>query len=179
MSIWESAGLLLLGIAIGTFSGTVGLGGGILVIPTLMLFLGFSQRQANGTSLAMLLPPIGIFAVMAYHKAGDVNWPVACLLAAGFMPGAYLGAWIVQSGMVSERGLRLVFGYFLLYVAGRFLFRTGAPARAGVETALLMAAYGIARLFARSLGRKLAKQPYWPQIYQDRLARPEAYDYEI
>ena len=60
--------LVLIGLCIGTISGMVGIGGGILVIPALMFFFGFSQAKANGTSMTMLLPPIGVFAVLVYHR---------------------------------------------------------------------------------------------------------------
>ena len=87
--------LIFVGFAIGTFSGMVGIGGGILVIPVLMFYFGFSQARANGTSLAMLLPPIGIFAVLAYWRAGNIDWATAGLLAVGFACGAYVGARLV------------------------------------------------------------------------------------
>src|SRR3954469_4502648 len=120
--------LLLLGVAIGVISGMIGLGGGTMVIPALIYFYGFSQKQANGTSLAMLLPPIGIFAVMAYNKAGNINWPFATLIAAGFASGAYLGGVLVNTGKVPETALRIMFAVLLLYVAGRMLFRTDGRA---------------------------------------------------
>src|SRR5689334_18824349 len=66
--------LLLIGLAIGTISGMVGIGGGVLVMPVLMFFFGFAQAKANGTSLAMLLPPIGIFAVLAYWRTDNIDW---------------------------------------------------------------------------------------------------------
>src|SRR5580765_8167162 len=91
MSSIELILLAGVGLLIGVLSGLVGIGGGILVIPVLMIGFAFSQAEANGTSLAMLLPPIGIFAVLTYSRAGYVNWRFALVLAAGFAPGAYLG----------------------------------------------------------------------------------------
>src|SRR5947207_7450889 len=103
--------LVLVGFAIGTFSGMVGIGGGVLVIPVLMIGFGFSQARANGTSLAMLLPPIGIFAVLAYSRAGNIDWRFAILLAIGFTFGAYIGAKVVNSGWMNPALLRLMFAF--------------------------------------------------------------------
>src|SRR5205814_576173 len=77
--------LIVVGLSIGIISGMIGLGGGVMVIPALIYIYGFSQLKANGTSLAMLLPPIGILAVITYDRAKNIDWKVAMLLAAGFM----------------------------------------------------------------------------------------------
>ena len=86
------AGLIVLGVGAGYFSGLVGLGGGVIVLPVLVYLFGFSQHIAQGTTLAMLLPPIGLFAVMKYHQSGFVDWKVAALLCLGFLLGGWLGA---------------------------------------------------------------------------------------
>ena len=124
------ASLIVAGVAIGMVSGMIGIGGGTLVIPALMYLYGFTQLKANGTSLAMLLPPIGIFAVMAYHRAGNISWPSAMLLAIGFAGGAYVGGVLANTGKVPELALRIMFSILLLYVAGRTLFRTDGRAMA-------------------------------------------------
>jgi uncharacterized protein len=171
--------LLLIGVLVGVISGMVGLGGGIMVIPALVLLFGFSQQKANGTSLAMLLPPIGIFAVMQYHKAGYIDWKAAMLLAAGFAVGAYVGGVMVRTGKVPEVPLRIMFSIMLLYVAGRMLFRTDGRAVAALKTVTLMigfiGTYGLLRL----LGNRWQRMPYWPSIYQDRRKLPMSQDYEI
>src|SRR5437868_5790088 len=92
--------VLAIGLAIGIVSGMVGIGGGVLVIPVLMFGFGFSQARANGTSLAMLLPPIGIFAVLSYWRAGNIDWPFAAALAIGFAGGAFIGAKLVNNGQI-------------------------------------------------------------------------------
>jgi uncharacterized membrane protein YfcA len=83
-------------LAIGAFTGAVsgmfGIGGGVFVIPAMVYLFGFPQKMATGTSLAMLLPPIGFAAVLHYYKAGFVNVPAAILLVAGFVVGSYLSA---------------------------------------------------------------------------------------
>ena len=83
--------LLLTGLAVGTISGMLGIGGAVIIIPVLMFVFHFPQQRANGTSIAMLLPPIGIFAVISYQRAGNVDWRVAMLMATGIALGAYLG----------------------------------------------------------------------------------------
>jgi uncharacterized membrane protein YfcA len=85
-------GFLLIGAATGAVSGMFGIGGGILVIPAMVYIYGFSQKMATGTSLAMLLPPIGVMAFWQYYKAGLVSVPAALLLIAGFVAGSYLAA---------------------------------------------------------------------------------------
>lgn len=85
-------GFIVLGLVTGIFSGLVGLGGGAIVIPALVYFFGMSQHMAQGTSLAMMIPPIGILAVWTYTKHGHVNFKVAAILVIGFLVGSLLGA---------------------------------------------------------------------------------------
>jgi hypothetical protein len=85
-------GFLAIGAVIGVVSGMFGIGGGAFVIPALVYFCGFDQKMAAGTSLGMLLPPIGIAAFWQYYKADLVNVPAVLLLAAGFVAGSYLSA---------------------------------------------------------------------------------------
>jgi hypothetical protein len=85
-------GFLAIGAFTGAVSGMFGIGGGIFVIPAMVWLYGFDQRMATGTSLGMLLPPIGIMAFLQYYKADLVNVPAAILLVAGFVAGSYLSA---------------------------------------------------------------------------------------
>ena len=171
--------LLLIGLAVGTISGMVGIGGGVLVIPVLMFAFAFSQAQANGTSLAMLLPPIGIFAVLAYARAGNVNWPFAIFLAIGFAAGAYIGALLVNGGWIHPTALRIAFALLLVYCAGRILFRPGGRARAALETSLLVVAFAGTYATMRLLGRRWSRVPDWGATYRARQHEPVTYDYEI
>jgi uncharacterized membrane protein YfcA len=84
--------LLIIGVAAGMLSGFVGVGGGILIVPALVFFLGFTQHQAQGTSLAMMIPPIGLLAVWNYYKAGQVNLTAAAVLCITFFLGAFIGS---------------------------------------------------------------------------------------
>lgn len=122
--------LLAFGVAIGMVSGLLGIGGGILLIPGLMLLFGFSQQAAQGTSLAALIPPIGLFAALVYYRAGHVQLPVAGMIALGFALGAYLGANLLP--YVPLAGLRVSFGILLLYVGFMFIASTGGQAAAAL-----------------------------------------------
>jgi len=85
-----NAGYLLLGLAAGILSGFIGIGGGVLIVPALVFIFGFSQQQAQGTTLAMLVPPVGILAAWTYYKHGFVDIRVAALLWPGLSSGAGL-----------------------------------------------------------------------------------------
>jgi uncharacterized membrane protein YfcA len=85
-------GFLAIGAATGAVSGMFGIGGGIFVIPAMVWIYGFDQKMATGTSLGMLLPPIGIMAFWQYYKADLVSVPAALLLVAGFVAGSYFSA---------------------------------------------------------------------------------------
>jgi uncharacterized protein len=86
--------LIAIGLIAGMFSGMIGLGGAIVIIPALVLIIGMSQHQAQGTSLAVMLPPIGILAAYNYYKAGHLNLKFAMIIAGAFIIGAYLGSGI-------------------------------------------------------------------------------------
>jgi len=85
-------GFLAIGAVVGAVSGMFGIGGGVFVIPAMVYFYGFNQKMATGTSLGMLLPPIGLLAFWQYYKADLVNVPAVILLVAGFLVGSYLSA---------------------------------------------------------------------------------------
>jgi len=114
-------GGLALGVVIGIVSGLVGIGGGALLIPALVLGYGMTQHRAQGTSLATLLLPIGIFAFWKYYKAGDVDLKLALLVALGFALGGWLGGtWAVH---LSDATLRRGFAVLLIVIAVRMLFK--------------------------------------------------------
>ena len=171
--------LLAIGLAIGVISGMVGIGGGVLVIPLLMFFFGFSQARANGTSLAMLLPPIGIFAVITYWNAGNVDWRFAALLAFGFAVGAYVGGAIVNRGWINPTALRVGFALLLVYCAARLLFRRGGQARAALEASLMVGAFAGLYIIMRLLGRRWRRVPNPRAIYRAKLDDSVGFDYEI
>jgi len=118
---WQQIVLvILIGLAAGTLGGMVGVGGGIIVVPALIFFMGFSQHQASGTSLAMMLPPVGILAVANYYKKGALDIRIAALLAVGFLAGGYLGSKL-SLGMAQET-VKKVFAVVMIIMAVKMLF---------------------------------------------------------
>jgi uncharacterized membrane protein YfcA len=101
----------LIGLGGGLASGLFGIGGGILIVPALVYWAGFSQHQATGTSLAVLLPPVGLAAVIEYYRHGNVDVHAAVILAATLFVGAWLGA--EAANRLDGPYLRLLFGVFL------------------------------------------------------------------
>ena len=114
MSMAINAGYLLLGLLAGVLSGFIGVGGGILIVPALVLIFGFSQHQAQGTSLAILLPPVGILAAWTYYKQGFVDLRVAAIIVAGFIVGGWVGA--RYATQISNEALGKGFGVVLIVI---------------------------------------------------------------
>jgi uncharacterized membrane protein YfcA len=112
--------LLVVGVMAGMLSGLVGLGGGVIIVPALIYLMGFSQHQATGTSLGILLLPAGIFAVMNYYKKGYIDVKVVLLMFVGFLLGGYLGSKISLN--IPEGALKKIFAIVLLLIAGKVLF---------------------------------------------------------
>jgi uncharacterized membrane protein YfcA len=110
---------LIVGLVVGFSSGIVGVGGGVFVIPILVFLFGFSQKMAQGTSLAMLLPPVGILAVLEYYRSGNINVNVAIILALGYLFGAYFGSSLAVT--LSNDMLKKIFGVLLLGVSLKML----------------------------------------------------------
>jgi uncharacterized membrane protein YfcA len=111
--------LIIVGLLAGVLSGLVGLGGGVIIVPALVFILGFSQHQAQGTSLGILLLPAGIFAAMNYYQKGYIDVKVVGLLFIGFLVGGWLGSKL--SLTLSENILKKVFAIALILIAGKVL----------------------------------------------------------
>src|SRR4030043_2439753 len=113
--------LLLLAIEIVTaiMAGMLGIGGALIMVPALVFIMGFSQYMAQGTSLAVMLPPIGIIAAYNYWKAGQVNLKFALILAVAFLIGSYFGSKLALN--LPQPVLKKIFGILLLVVAARML----------------------------------------------------------
>jgi uncharacterized membrane protein YfcA len=103
---------LLLGLIAGIFGGLFGIGGGIILIPCLVLLFGLSQHTAQGTTLALMVPPIGLLAAWTYYKAGFVDLKIAGLICLGFFIGGFIGAKCATQ--VPDDTLRKIFGVVLL-----------------------------------------------------------------
>ena len=110
--------LILIGIAAGITGGLTGLGGGLIIVP-MLVWVGFSQYEAQGTSTATLLLPIGITAAYNYYQAGQINWRYALVIALAFVVGSFLGSKIALG--TDPKILRKIFGGILLLVAVRLL----------------------------------------------------------
>jgi uncharacterized protein len=105
--------LILIGFAAGVLSGLVGVGGGIIVVPALVFFLGFTQQQAQGTSLGLLLLPVGILAVLNYYKQGHIDVRVVGIMALAFILGGWLGSkWAIS---LPEATVKRIFAVILFY----------------------------------------------------------------
>jgi len=112
MSVSTFIILIIIGLLAGILSGLVGVGGGILMIPLLIIFLGLSQHQAQGTALFAMLPPIGILAAINYYKEGFVKWEYAIVIAFTFIIGGYLGSKFSLS--LPPQMVRRIFGVIML-----------------------------------------------------------------
>lgn len=112
--------LLAVGLIAGALSGMVGIGGGIIIVPALVYFLGFSQHQAQGTVLFMFLLPIGILGVMNYYNAGHVDFKTAFIIASTFVVGSYFGSKI--SIAIDQQTLKRVFGVIILFLSLKMIF---------------------------------------------------------
>ncbi|PIU47471.1 MAG: permease [Candidatus Hydrogenedentes bacterium CG07_land_8_20_14_0_80_42_17] len=110
----------LLGIAVGVLSGFIGLGGGIFFVPALVAFFKMSQHEAQGTTLALMVPPIGIFAAWTYYKNGFVNLPAAGAMCLGFALGGWLGAVFAQD--IPDANLQKIFGTVLILTGIKMFF---------------------------------------------------------
>ncbi len=120
MSIPSVILLIIIGLLAGLLSGLVGVGGGILMIPLLVIFLGFTQHQAQGTALFAMLPPIGILAAINYYKEGFVKWEYAAVIALAFVVGGYFGSKLSIS--LPDQTVRKVFAFVMLIASIKILF---------------------------------------------------------
>jgi uncharacterized membrane protein YfcA len=119
--------LLAIGLVAGVLSGIFGIGGGVVIVPALIYLAGFRQHQATGTSLAVLLPPIGIAATYEYYRHGNVDMRAAAFIAAGVLAGGWIGA--VVANRVAGPYLRLAFGIFVVTLGVYLIY--GASRRLG------------------------------------------------
>lgn len=112
--------IVLVGITAGLLSGLVGVGGGIIIVPALIFFIGFSQKTAQGTSLALILLPVGILGVLQYYKQGYIDFRVVGLLAIGFLAGSYFGSKIALS--LPQETVKKIFAVLMIIIAIKMLF---------------------------------------------------------
>jgi len=119
------AAIILLGLAVGIAVGLMGVGGGIVLVPALVYLVGMDQHTAQGTSLFLQLPPIGIGALYLYWKNGNVDLRAGGVCAAGFLLGGYLGSFVAVR--IPPRDLRALFGLFLMFAAVMLMHQGQGP----------------------------------------------------
>ncbi len=111
--------LLIVGLVAGMLSGLIGVGGGIIIVPALIYFVGFTQKEAQGTSLGLLLLPIGILAVLNYYNKGLIDARVVGIMAIGFLLGGFVGSKMAL--VISEGALKKIFAVVLFYTGLKML----------------------------------------------------------
>lgn len=169
-----------IGLSIGVVSGAVGIGGGVLLVPALIWLCGKNPREAAGTSLAILIPPIGLPAAWKYYTEGHLDLEMVLWIAGSFAVGGYLGAVITLKQFFPDSVLRLSFGLLMIYVALRFIVNSNsetANAAAGLIAALFA---WLGYLGLRMLGRRhLTKPDLGVQIRTKREQGHGDIDYHI
>lgn len=120
MSVHQISILLFIGICAGFLSGMVGIGGGIVIVPMLVYFLGFDQHTAQGTTLFMFLFPIGILGVMNYYNKGNVDMKTAAVICTTFILGSYFGSKLALS--IDKTTITKVFGIIFLIISLKMIF---------------------------------------------------------
>ena len=147
--------LIVFGVIVGIFSGVMGLGGGSVMIPVMVFAFGMTQQQAHGTSLAVMIPPVALPAVIEYWRHGNVDVRVAAWTALGVLLGSFFGALVANS--IPKESLKLVFGFLLIYVAGYTIFGKEHLARSVTLAAVLVVVaamlFGATRLYDRAAAR--------------------------
>ena len=116
----EITAFIALGLAAGALSGLIGIGGGVIIVPALVFLFHFSQHRAEGTTLALLIPPVGLFAVMPYYRNGHVDLRIAALIALGFVCGGGAGGHLAN--LLPAATLQRLFGGVLLLLALKMLW---------------------------------------------------------
>lgn len=112
--------IILVGVAAGILGGLVGVGGGIIIVPALVYFIGMSQKSAQGTSLGLIMLPVGILGVLQYYKQGHVDFRVVGVLAVGFLVGSYFGSKIALS--LPQETVKKIFAVLMVVIAVKMLF---------------------------------------------------------
>ena len=112
--------LIIIGLLAGLLSGLIGIGGGIIMVPLFIVLLGLSQHNAQGMSLAVMLPPVTLLAVYNYHKAGQIDWKMALIVSAVFIIGGYLGSKFALK--IDQVILRKIFGIVMLVISVKMIF---------------------------------------------------------
>ncbi len=113
--------LMVIGLTAGLLSGLIGIGGGVVMVPLFLILLNYNQHQAQGMSLAVMLPPVTLLAVLNYNKAGVINWKMALIVSVCFVIGGYLGSKMALK--IDNYILKKIFGVVMLIIAFKMIFK--------------------------------------------------------
>ncbi|MDX2176921.1 MAG: sulfite exporter TauE/SafE family protein [Candidatus Sumerlaeia bacterium] len=149
LSMMQLLGLLIVGAFAGAMSGFFGIGGGIVMVPALVLLMGFTQQMAQGTSIAVMIPPIGLAAAIQYYRQGFVDLRVAAFVAIGFVIGSLITSTYISK--VPGPILKQAFGMLMLFSAGQIFYAAG-----GFNGILKMLPVGIGLFLVGGYTRHLA-----------------------
>ena len=154
-----SLALMVFGVFVGMLSGMLGIGGGVVLVPGLMLLFGFTQLEAQGTSLAVLAMPILVFAAVVYYQNGHVRLPVVAFIAIGFAIGAYGAANLAEH--LPVKALRVFFGALMLYLGFMYVLELKVPRSAVALPAGIAAFFSVivARIFHRRFATHIPVEP--------------------
>ncbi len=155
---------VMIGLFVGSISGALGIGGGVLLVPLLMWLCRFEPAKAAGTSLAILIPPIGLPAALKAFSEKRVDLEAALWIAGSFTAGAYLGASVVSR--IPEFTLRLMFGTLMIYIGFRFLVTATTESRYASMALVSIILAWLGHLYLRALGRQHMAPPKLGQEIQ-------------
>jgi len=169
---------LAMGGVIGTVSGILGIGGGILLIPALIWLGGFDYPKAAGTTLAIMVPPIGLLAAWESYTKGRVDLTAAIWIALSFAVSAWFGATLVP--LISDAMLRLSFGILMMILALRFILSASTEASNAAAGLFAVALAWVVYLWLRALGRRHLKKPDLGECIREQATKGRGEgDYQI
>ena len=153
----DSWAVLVLGLAVGAVSGVLGIGGGLLMIPGLIYVFGYSQQKAQGTTLACMVPPIGLLAAIQYYRQGFVDPWAALWLAIGFAVGAFISAGFIEH--INAALLSQVFGMLLLFLGVRMILTSQRDVKVFAGAVVAWAFAWTLFLLCRRWSKRFAERP--------------------
>jgi hypothetical protein len=163
---------------IGSISGMLGIGGGVLIVPALIWLCGFEDRKAMGTSIAILIPPIGLPAAIKAYQQEAVNLTAAFWIAGAFMVGAYASRYVVD--VMPVTWIRFLFGLMMVFVALRFLVQSDSEVHSAAAGLVGVVLAWLAYFGLKTLGRKHLPPPsISAHIQEQHQKRPQDIDFQI
>jgi uncharacterized membrane protein YfcA len=173
--ILTTLGFLLIGLLVGIVSGMLGIGGGVILIPALMFFFEYKYTRAVGTTLAVMVPPVGLLAAWQYWREGHVDIHTAFWIALGFVLGAFFGALLKNAEILQQtNALRIAFALLLIYVAVRYLIETDSEVYSMALGLVSAAASLVAFLVLKAMGRHYRRRTLAEEIARRQQQQPPA-----